>query len=191
MYHEGFSGVALGSTGRKWFTKASVLRNKRNGWSHNKYWWHWQRVLDIFGLVCTHSPVPLNQYLVTASRHHDCGFQSVNRALLLPLQLKKNTCCNSGSLSPWSRNITRFDRRRRTADLAQVRVFQHHIGQRAFIPLWLQCEIWSVWQLLRQMHNEARRASGRSSGCALVLNRGDTCACFFQHWGLSVSVGSR
>lgn len=50
------------------------------------------------------------------------------------------------------------------------------------MALWLQSEIWSVWQLLRQTHNEDRRASGWSSGCAagaLVLNKHDTCACFY------------
>lgn len=109
-------------------------------------------------------------------------FKPSTERFFCPPATKTRASCNSGCFSPWSLNITHFDRRlTHSWSCTSVVSLQYHMGQWVFIALWLQTEMWSVWQLLRQMLVQDRRASGWSSGCALVLNKGFTRACFYQY----------
>lgn len=61
-----------------------------------------------------------------------------------PSAKQTRTSCNSGCLSRWSPNITRFERlRTRAADLAQVRLLQKQMGLRS-----IHRTVASVWNLV-------------------------------------------
>lgn len=117
-----------------------------------------------------------------ASRHHYCGFQTAMRSSTCPPANTKtqHNVSQQRLFVTSSLRMTRADRRRRTADVAQVWWFfsQHHIG-----PVSIHHAVSSLWNVIcltaaaANAHwGQDRRASGCSSGCALVLNRVHTCA---------------
>lgn len=104
QYHEGLLATQAIQQ-MNWHNKASCFIQIKRGIPE---------ILMIVAGNLGHIPAYLYpQLCASCSPPHYCGFLTVNRALHLPPQLKKTNTrpsCNSSCLSPWSLNITRFDR---------------------------------------------------------------------------------